>query len=1132
MAYTKEIINVGSTVDDGTGDLLRDAFTKVNTNFTNIWDKGGVNSNLNLTEFSITSDGDLILNPTTDILLKKKTIINSDKGDFDLIVHGDTVDNVLYVDASTNRVGILNSSPTVALDITGSAKVSATTTTEDLTVTGNTILGNDVSDLITLNGRIGSDILPNGSRAIGNVTNRFTSLAVTDIDATGSISGTFTGTISAATTLTNNINSTTIVGDTIQATTSAEVGNLLVTGTLAVQGSSVTIDSATMQILDKLTFEGATADDFETSIVATDATADRTITLPDADGNIALFTTAPTGAIADGTAGQVLTTDGAGALSFTTASGGASAINDLSDVTITTATNGQVLKYNGSAWVNAASGIALTDLSVSVAAAGSSTLAYDDSTGAFTFTPPDLSTYVDAAGAITAVTGSNLNMGSNDITTTGKVLFANIYATEGDLPNASTYHGMFAHVHATGAGYFAHGGAWVKLQNQSELTADIDTHLNQSNPTSGYVLSWNGTDYAWVSNAGGSGIALTDLSVGAEGAASGDGAIAYDNSSGEFTYTPPDLSSYITGYTVTESDVTTHQAALSITESQISDLQSYLTSVSEASVTAHQAALSITESQISDLGTYQTTAGLNGAIDTHLNQSNPTSGYVLTWNGTDYAWTANGTGSGIGDIVDDTTPQLGGTLDANGNTIDMGTNVLTDTNLGQFITAYGWGDHGSAGYLTSFTETNDLSSAVTWANVPDANITQSSVTQHQANLTITESQISDLGSYITDYSVTESDVTTHQAALSITESQISDLGTYQTSAGLNAAIDAHLNQTDPDSGYVLSWNGTDYAWISNTGYTSFNSDFDTRLAAKDTGDLTEGSNLYYTNARADARIAAAGFTTLSDVDAVVAGDDGKVLYYDHSSTSFKWKTDATGGATSINTAGNTGTGSVTFASETLTVTGTSGQIDVDAAAFALSFSLDSDLTGLSTINTHTIPGGTGTLALTTDYAPGVEVADESSDTTCFPMFGTGATGSLTVKTDQSAYTYNASTETLSVTNFSGDLSGKIVHSFNVGNNGASDYTFSDTANHWFPTSENDPVLYLRRGETYNFVVTAGGSHPFEIRTGSGGSAYNTGVTNNGTGSGTIVFKVPMSAPATLYYQCTNHSGMGNTINIV
>jgi hypothetical protein len=38
-------------------------------------------------------------------------------------------------------------------------------------------------------------------------------------------------------------------------------------------------------------------------------------------------------------------------------------------------------------------------------------------------------------------------------------------------------------------------------------------------------------------------------------------------------------------------------------------------------------------------------------------------------------------------------------------------------------------------------EVNDLSAAVTWANVPDANITEGSVTQHQAALTIIEGQI-------------------------------------------------------------------------------------------------------------------------------------------------------------------------------------------------------------------------------------------------------------------------------------------------------------------------------------------------------------------------------------------------------
>ena len=58
---------------------------------------------------------------------------------------------------------------------------------------------------------------------------------------------------------------------------------------------------------------------------------------------------------------------------------------------------------------------------------------------------------------------------SGDLDVSGKVLFANMYATEGDLPNATTYHGMFAHVHATGAGYFAHGGAWIRLANHSDL---------------------------------------------------------------------------------------------------------------------------------------------------------------------------------------------------------------------------------------------------------------------------------------------------------------------------------------------------------------------------------------------------------------------------------------------------------------------------------------------------------------------------------------------------------------------------------------------------------------------------------------------------------------------------------------
>ena len=110
---------------------------------------------------------------------------------------------------------------------------------------------------------------------------------------------------------------------------------------------------------------------------------------------------------------------------------------------------------------------------------------------------------------------------------------------------------------------------------------------------------------------------------------------------------------------------------------------------------------------------------------------------------------------------------------------------------------------------------------------------------------------------------------------------------------------------------------------------------------------------------------------------------------------------------------------------------------------------------------------------------------------------------------------------------------KVSANFNVTNNGSTDFTFTGDGftTHNSGGSQNDPVLYLKKGHTYTFTVSSGSSHPFEIRTASGGSAYGFGVDNNGTGSGTITFCVPMNAPSTLYYQCTSHAGMGNTINI-
>ena len=100
-------------------------------------------------------------------------------------------------------------------------------------------------------------------------------------------------------------------------------------------------------------------------------------------------------------------------------------------------------------------------------------------------------------------------------------------------------------------------------------------------------------------------------------------------------------------------------------------------------------------------------------------------------------------------------------------------------------------------------------------------------------------------------------------------------------------------------------------------------------------------------------------------------------------------------------------------------------------------------------------------------------------------------------------------------------------------NAQSDYIFSGDG---FPTNQNDPTLYLIRGQTYKFVNNTGG-HPFRIQstgaTVGGGTQYNSGVTNNDAGNGvTLTFVVPMDAPDTLYYQCTAHTAMFGTINVL
>src|SRR5210317_136092 len=147
----------------------------------------------------------------------------------------------------------------------------------------------------------------------------------------------------------------------------------------------------------------------------------------------------------------------------------------------------------------------------------------------------------------------------------------------------------------------------------------------------------------------------------------------------------------------------------------------------------------------------------------------------------------DGTGSTLraaGDLVNDNFNEI---YTAIGDGTTLNSDVLTASSTHTLTNKSGnisqWTN--DTGYITSVTETNDLTAAVTWANVPDANITQSSVTQHQAALSITESQISNLQSYITASSTD-----------TLTNKTIS--GASNTISGLNATsiADGSISNTE------------------------------------------------------------------------------------------------------------------------------------------------------------------------------------------------------------------------------------------------------------------------------------------------------------------------------------------------
>ena len=188
-------------------------------------------------------------------------------------------------------------------------------------------------------------------------------------------------------------------------------------------------------------------------------------------------------------------------------------------------------------------------------------------------------------------------------------------------------------------------------------------------------------------------------------------------------------------------------------------------------------------------------------VNANLNTSGAATNQVLSWNGSDYAWVAQ-TG---GDLVTDTTPQLGGALDVNGNAItsaSAGNIAITpDTTGSVVLDGQSWPQ--ADGTANQVLQTNG-SGQLSW-------VTYSGATGYGDN---------DVDLHLNRSTASSGEVLSWNGSDYDWVAQTGGGSSYG-----DADVNTHLNQSSATTGQVLQWDGSDYAWVAQTtaaalGYTA------------------------------------------------------------------------------------------------------------------------------------------------------------------------------------------------------------------------------------------------------------------------------------------------------------------------
>ena len=185
--------------------------------------------------------------------------------------------------------------------------------------------------------------------------------------------------------------------------------------------------------------------------------------------------------------------------------------------------------------------------------------------------------------------------------------------------------------------------------------------------------------------------------------------------------------------------------------------------------------------------------------------------------------------SAIANVVEDTTPQLGGNLDVNGKDIVSVSNgdIDLDPNGSGVVVFKGNSTKGSGQFKLNCENNSHGITIKGPAHSAGANYTLTlPTTDGSANEVLKTDGSGNLSWVAQSAGYSDSDVNTHLNQSSAGANEVlawngSDYAwVAQTTGYSNSSVDAHLNQSTAATNEVLSWNGSDYDWVAQAGGVS------------------------------------------------------------------------------------------------------------------------------------------------------------------------------------------------------------------------------------------------------------------------------------------------------------------------